>query len=61
MYIFFFYLKVGPSIICGDDTLRGQKRESDPLKLELETVVSHHVRTEKRTWIRSRIASAFKY
>jgi hypothetical protein len=39
--------------MCLPNACRGQKRESDPLELELEMVVSHHVSAGPRSSVRA--------
>lgn len=38
-----FYLNMFKYTVCMPDAHRGQKRVLDPLKLEPQTVVSHHM------------------
>ena len=38
-----FYLNVFPRTLCEPRAHRGEKRALDPLGLELQIVVSHHV------------------
>jgi hypothetical protein len=39
------------SIIYVSGAHEDQKRASDPLELELQTVVSHHVGSRNQTWV----------
>lgn len=53
---FYFYftnicLCVCVNTMCMSGTHGGQKRESEPLELELRTVVSHDVSARKQVWV----------
>lgn len=46
--VFYLYVFVHPLFVVPNES---QKRESDPLELRLQIIVSYHVGGENQTWI----------